>query len=44
MNGFIVSLGLIVILQHVVIRIWNSYQKSIPLRSTASGRWAACGS
>ncbi len=30
MNGFIVSLGLIVILQHVVIRIWNSYQKSIP--------------
>ncbi|HTW29868.1 MAG TPA: branched-chain amino acid ABC transporter permease [Acetobacteraceae bacterium] len=30
MNGFIVSLGLVVILQHVVIRIWNSYQKSIP--------------
>ena len=30
MNGFIVSLGLIVILQHVVIRIWNSFQKSIP--------------
>ncbi len=30
MNGFIVSLGLIVILQHVVIRIWNSNQKSIP--------------
>jgi branched-chain amino acid transport system permease protein len=30
MNGFIVSLGLIVILQHVVIRAWNSNQKSIP--------------
>lgn len=30
MNGFIVSLGLIVLLQHVAIRIWNSYQKSIP--------------
>ncbi len=30
MNGFIVSLGLIVLLQHVVIRIWNSHQKSIP--------------
>lgn len=30
MNGFIVSLGLTVVLQHVVIRIWNSYQKSIP--------------
>jgi len=30
MNGFIVSLGLIVVLQHVVIRLWNSYQKSIP--------------
>jgi branched-chain amino acid transport system permease protein len=29
MNGFIVSLGLIVLLQHVVIRIWNSQQKSI---------------
>ena len=30
MNGFIISLGLIVVLQHVVIRFWNSYQKSIP--------------
>ncbi len=30
MNGFIVSLGLIVILQHVVIRLWNSNQKAIP--------------
>jgi branched-chain amino acid transport system permease protein len=30
MNGFIISLGLIVILQHVVIRFWNSYQKAIP--------------
>lgn len=30
MNGFIMSLGLIVILQHVVIRFWNSYQKAIP--------------
>ncbi len=29
MNGFIVSLGLIVLLQHIVIRIWNSDQKSI---------------
>ena len=30
MNGFIISLGLIVVLQHVVVRMWNSYQKSIP--------------
>lgn len=30
MNGFIVSLGLIVVLQHVVIRLWNSNQKAIP--------------
>ena len=30
MNGFIVSLGLIVLLQHVAIRVWNSTQKSIP--------------
>jgi branched-chain amino acid transport system permease protein len=30
MNGFIISLGLIVVLQHVVIRFWNSYQKAIP--------------
>lgn len=30
MNGFIVSLGLTVLLQHAVIRIWNSNQKSIP--------------
>ena len=30
MNGFIVSLGLTVLLQHIVIRIWNSNQKSIP--------------
>ena len=29
MNGFIVSLGLTVVLQHVVIRIWSSDQKSI---------------
>src|SRR5260370_10683028 len=31
MNGFIISLGLIVVLQHVVIRFLNSYQKSIPV-------------
>src|ERR1700758_145003 len=29
MNGFIISLRLVV-LQHVVIRFWNSYQKAIP--------------
>jgi branched-chain amino acid transport system permease protein len=29
-NGFMASLGLSIVLQHVVIRIWNSYQKSIP--------------
>ncbi len=29
-NGFMASLGLQIVLQHVVIRIWNSYQKSIP--------------
>jgi branched-chain amino acid transport system permease protein len=29
-NGFIVSLGLIVVLQHVVILFWNANQKSIP--------------
>ena len=37
MNGFIVSLGLIVVLQHVVIRIWNSDQKSIS--SPIEGVW-----
>lgn len=30
MNGFIVSLGLIVVLQHLVVRFFNSYQKAIP--------------
>ena len=29
-NGFMASLGLQIVLQHVVIRLWNSYQKSIP--------------
>ena len=38
MNGFIMSLGLIVILQHVVIRFFNSYQKAIPQPFTGSGR------
>ena len=30
MNGFIMSIGLSVILQHVVIRIFNEFQKSTP--------------
>ncbi len=30
MNGFIMSIGLSVILQHVVIRTFNEFQKSIP--------------
>src|SRR5262249_51433604 len=29
-NGFMASLGLSIVLQHVVIRVWNSFQKSIP--------------
>jgi branched-chain amino acid transport system permease protein len=29
-NGFVASLGLSIVLQHVVIRIWNSFSKSIP--------------
>ncbi len=29
-NGFIVSLGLIIVLQHIVIFFWNANQKSIP--------------
>ena len=29
-NGFMASLGLSIVLQHIVIRIWNSFQKSIP--------------
>ena len=41
MNGFIISLGLIVILQHVVIRFWNSYQKSIP--DPLDGVWEVGG-
>jgi len=41
MNGFIISLGLIVILQHVVIRFWNSYQKSIP--NPLEGVWEVGG-
>ncbi len=30
MNGFIMSIGVSVILQHVVIRLFNEFQKSIP--------------
>jgi len=30
MNGFIMSIGLSVILQHAVIRVFNEFQKSIP--------------
>jgi len=30
MNGFIMSIGLSVILQHAVIRLFNEFQKSIP--------------
>ena len=41
MNGFIISLGLSVFLQHVVIRLWNSYQKSIP--SPVEGVWQIGG-
>jgi branched-chain amino acid transport system permease protein len=41
MNGFIISLGLIVVLQHFVIRFWNSYQKSIP--QPLSGVWEVGG-
>ena len=41
MNGFIISLGLIVILQHVVIRFWNSCQKSIP--NPLDGVWEVGG-
>jgi branched-chain amino acid transport system permease protein len=29
-TGFMASLGLQIVLQHIVIREWNSYQKSIP--------------
>jgi len=29
-NGFIVSLGLIVVLQHIVVLLWDPNQKSIP--------------
>src|ERR1700683_964913 len=29
-NGFMASLGLSIVLQHIVIRIWNSFSKSIP--------------
>ena len=29
-NGFMASMGLSIVLQHIVIRIWNSFQKSIP--------------
>jgi branched-chain amino acid transport system permease protein len=29
-NGFMASLGLSIVIQHVVIRIWNSFSKSIP--------------
>lgn len=41
MNGFIISLGLIVILQHIVIRFWNSYQKAIP--QPLGGVWEIWG-
>jgi branched-chain amino acid transport system permease protein len=40
-NGFIVSLGLIVVLQHVVILFWNANQKSIP--RPLSGIWDVGG-
>ena len=36
-NGFMASLGLSIVLQHVVIRIWNSFSKSIP--EPLSGVW-----
>ncbi len=40
-NGFIVSLGLIVVLQHIVILFWNPNQKSIP--RPLSGIWDVGG-
>jgi branched-chain amino acid transport system permease protein len=40
-NGFIVSLGLIVVLQHIVILFWNANQKSIP--RPLSGIWDVGG-
>jgi len=40
-NGFMASLGLQIVLQHVVIRIWNSYQKSIP--QPLPGVWVVGG-
>jgi len=36
-NGFMASLGLSIVLQHIVIRIWNSFQKSIP--EPVPGTW-----
>ena len=36
-NGFMASLGLQIVIQHIVIRIWNSFQKSIP--EPLSGAW-----
>jgi len=36
-NGFMASMGLSIVLQHIVIRIWNSFQKSIP--EPVPGTW-----
>ncbi|MBW0000887.1 MAG: branched-chain amino acid ABC transporter permease [Verrucomicrobia bacterium] len=41
MNGFIMSIGLSVILQHVVIRLFNEVQKTIP--DPISGVWMVGG-
>ncbi len=40
-NGFIVSLGLIVVLQHIVIFFWDPNQKSIP--RPLAGIWDVAG-
>ena len=40
-NGFIVSLGLIVVLQHIVILFWDPNQKSIP--RPLVGIWEVAG-
>src|SRR5271170_3710643 len=48
-NGFMASLGLSIVIQHVVIRIWNSFSKASPSPFREPGKSARshssrCGS
>ena len=43
-RGFIVSLGLIIAMQHIALKIWGSEQRAIDARCSRCSRSARCGS